>query len=158
MADIWFTLLRWLILVGLAIGVVAVPVVYVNGKIDAAHTAGIDEGRAACVADYAKAAIKAKEASDQTLKEEANKALEAQAKADAANAKANKLQDALKDALKQSNIPAVCVLPEHPTSILREFAAGSSFASDIGPAVPSGPTKAVPGLPPFPRGPNPFVS
>jgi hypothetical protein len=152
-SDIWFTVLRWLILIGVAVGLIAVPTIYVNNRIDSAHTAGIAEGRAACVADYAAEALKAKKLSDARILEEANKALEAQAKAEAADKNATKLQGKLNEALKKDppTVATGCVLSAATTSILREFAltggstdaGGEPISSPLYPKVPTHP--AIPG-------------
>lgn len=121
MDSIWFTILRWIILVALAATVIGVPLVYINHRIDAAHETGIMEGRSACVAEYAKQAIKQADEAEVRLKLEADRASTAEQQAQTQAAKAADSERKLRDLLKAG--PS-CPLPKPAVDILRDATHG----------------------------------
>ena len=137
MADLWFTLLRWLLLLGLAIGLGAIPTVYVNHRIDAAYTQGEKDGRASCVADYAAQAIKDQARRAAQMLEEVERADKLQTKLDNSERTGNVLRDRLAKELAKNPPPATCVLSKSATDSLRNLANGSAFSGDEGESVPS---------------------
>lgn len=144
MNDPWFTLLRWLILAGLAVGLVAVPTIYVNHRIDAAHEQGVVDGRSACVADYAAKVVEQAKKDQATIKAEADRANKAEDVAQKLAANAAKTEKKLNEALAENKnlISPTCNLPKSAVDILRD-ASNGTFPASNGEAFPSPFTSGV---------------
>ena len=138
MGEAWIVVLRWIIIGALAVAVVGVPVVYHQREVAKAHTAGVAEGRAACVADYAKQAIAAKNESDALLQKEQERAEAAQAAEKTATRDAARTRKKLNDFLNEKPTPQGCPgLSEPIVDILRGATRGSFDRTPKGEALPS---------------------
>lgn len=144
MSDPWFTILRWLILGGLAVGLVAVPILYMNHRIDAAHEQGMVDGRSACVADYAAKIIEQAKQDQATIKAEADRANKAESAAQKLAANAAKTEKKLNEALAENKnlVSPTCNLPKSAVDILRD-ATNGTFPASNGEALPSPPVAGV---------------
>jgi hypothetical protein len=136
LSDPWFTILRWTLLLAIVGAVVGTPVVYFNHRIDAAHTLGLEEGRAACVADYAAQSLKAANARQAQAQEEAEKAAVLQQQLDKSEKGSNDLRKRLAEELQKNPPPATCILSSSATDSLRELANGA-YPTPSGEPVPS---------------------
>lgn len=129
----YLTILKWVGLVALIVAVIGLPILYIQRVESQAFERGKTVGATECEQRHAVQAQLDAEAAKQTILDEAKKAQAAKAEATQLGVKANKLQKALDEALKNSQIPAGCVVPEYPTSLLRDAATGNF--SHLGDAV-----------------------